>query len=110
MYKAMEFIPPAVPTTPILLIILAMCVRSCGMGAINLVSTNAQMSSVPPELSGHASSLTNWFHQMLNALIVGIAGNIADLRIAAVPDPTPENLALAYTSTTNLMMTMEAAY
>lgn len=96
----------AVPTTPILLIILAMCVRSCGMGAINLVSTNAQMSSVPPELSGHASSLTNWFHQMLNALIVGIAGNIADLRISAVTDPSPENLAFAYTSTTNLMMTV----
>lgn len=96
----------AVPTTPILLIILAMCVRSCGMGAINLVSTNAQMSSVPPELSGHASSLTNWFQQMLNALIVGIAGNIADLRIAAVTDPSPESLAFAYTSTTNLMMTV----
>ena len=96
----------AVPTTPILLIVLAMCVRSCGMGAINLVATNAQMSSVPPELSGHASSLTNWFHQMLNALIVGIAGNIADLRISAITDSSPESLAFAYTSTTNLMMTV----
>lgn len=96
----------AVPATPILFIILAMCIRSCGMGAINLVSTNAQMSSVPPELSGHASSLTNWFQQMLNALIVGIAGNIADLRIAAVTDSSPERLAFAYTSTTNLMMTV----
>ena len=96
----------AVPTTPILFIILAMCVRSCGMGAINLVSTNAQMSSVPPELSGHASSLTNWFQQMLKALIVGIAGNIADLRIAAVSNSSPESLAFAYTSTTNLMMTV----
>lgn len=96
----------AVPSTPILFIILAMCVRACGMGAINLVSTNAQMSSVPPELAGHASSLTNWFQQMLNALIVGIAGNIADLRIAAVTDSSPESLAFAYTSTTNLMMTV----
>lgn len=94
----------ATPATPVLFIALAMCVRSCGMGAINLVSTNAQMSDIPPELSGYASSLTNWLHQILNAMTVGIAGNIADLRIQQFGASNPDSLALAYTSTTNLMM------
>lgn len=94
----------ATPTTPILLIAFAMCVRSCGMSAINLVATNAQMSDIPPELSGYASSLTNWLHQILNAMTVGIAGNIADLRIQQFAADDPNILALAYTNTTNLLM------
>lgn len=94
----------ATPTTPILLIAFAMCVRSCGMSAINLVATNAQMSDIPPELSGYASSLTNWLHQILNAMTIGIAGNIADLRIQQFAADDPNILALAYTNTTNLLM------
>ena len=81
-----------------------MSVRCCGMGSINLVSTNAQMSDIPPELSGYASSLTNWLQQILNAMTVGIAGNIADLRIQQLGSANPDAMALAYTSTTNLMM------
>ena len=99
----------ATPTTPILLIAFAMCVRSCGMSAINLVATNAQMSDIPPELSGYASSLTNWLHQILNAMTVGIAGNIADLRIQQFAADDPNILALAYTNTTNLLMLVSAA-
>ena len=76
------------------------------MGFMQLVATNAQMSSVPAELSGHASSLANWFHQMLNAFIVAAAGSVADMRIATAKaaSDSAESLAYAYTSTTNLMM------
>ncbi|MBO5366559.1 MAG: hypothetical protein J6A39_08070, partial [Peptococcaceae bacterium] len=66
------------------------------------VSTNAQMSAVPHELSGHASSLTNWAHQMINALTVALAGSVAELRIAQVS--AEKGIAFAYTSTTNMMM------
>ena len=92
------------PSTSILLLIAALCVRACGMGMFNLVATNAQMSAIPPELSGHASSLTNWFHQMLNALMVGVASNIVDLRIKSTGATTPDAIAQVYTSTVNMIV------
>jgi MFS family permease len=94
----------ATPETPILLLTSVQCVRCFGLAMVNLVSTNAQMSAVPPELSGHASALTNWSHQMLNALTVALAGSIAELRVAHISGAEGGSLALAYTSTTNLMM------
>ena len=92
----------ATPETSVLLLTLTQCVRCFGLSMVNLVSTNAQMSAVPPELSGHASSLTNWAHQMINALTVALAGNVAELRIAQVS--AEKGIAFAYTSTTNMMM------
>jgi hypothetical protein len=64
------------------------------------------MSAIPSELSGHASSLTNWFQQMLNALMVGVASNIIDMRIDSTGANTVETIALAYTSTANLIVLM----
>ena len=94
----------ATPETSILLLASVQCVRCFGLSMVNLVSTNAQMSAVPPELSGHASALTNWSHQMLNALTVALAGSVAEMRIAHISGEAGGSLALAYTSTTNLMM------
>ena len=94
----------ASPEMSVLLVAMTLCVRAVGLGSFNLVATNSQMSAIPAELSGHASSLTNWFQQMLNALMVGVASNIVDLRIAAMHADTTETLALAYTSTTNLIV------
>ena len=94
----------ATPETSVLLLASVQCIRAFGLSMVNLVSTNAQMSAVPPELSGHASSLTNWSHQILNALTVALAGSVAELRIAQLSTETGSNLAYAYTSTTNLMM------
>ncbi len=91
----------ATPATPVIVIIIAMCIRCCGMGPLNLVNTNAQMSDVPAYLSGHASSLSNWFSQMLNAFIVGVASNVADIYMAQFGSG---EIAVAYTSATNLMM------
>ena len=92
------------PSTSVLLVVVIQIVRGAGMGLFSLIATNSQMSAIPPELSGHASSLTNWFQQMLNALMVGVASNIVDLRITAMGANTPETIALAYTSTTNVVM------
>ena len=94
----------AEPATPIIVLVLGQCVRCAGLAMVNLVSTNAQMSAVPPELSGHASSLTNWSHQMINALTVALAGSIVELRVTHLSAQAGSTLALAYTSTTNMLM------
>lgn len=94
------------PSFALSLLIVALCVRACGLGMFNLVATNSQMSAIPSELSGHASSLTNWFQQMLNALMVGVASNIIDMRIDSTGANTVETIAMAYTSTANLIVLM----
>lgn len=94
----------ATPATAILLVIIAQMVRNCGMSIFNLVSTNAQMSAIPVELSGHASAMTSWFGQMVNALMVGIASNVIDMRIASVGAVTTEEIAWAYATSTNLIV------
>lgn len=96
----------AVPTTPVLFVVIGLCVRSVGLAALNLVAMNAQMSDIPPELSGHASSLTNWTHQMLNALTVGVASSIAAIFMAHQGMETADAAAWAYTSTMNLMISV----
>ena len=93
----------ATPETSVLLLASVQCVRCFGLSMVNLVSTNAAMSAVPPELSGHASALTNWSHQLLNALTVALAGSVAEIRIAQL-SAAGESIAYAYTSTTNVMM------
>ena len=94
------------PATSAVFLALAMCIRSIGLGTLNLVATNAPMSSIPPELSGHASSLTNWCHQMLNALIVGLTSSLIDIRLNNFGELTTENIAIAYTSTANIVMSI----
>ena len=94
------------PAIPILFVMLGMCVRSVGVGFMNLLTTNAQMSAVPPELSGHASALTNWMRQMVGALITSIASNIVGLRLARAAAVTAEETSWAYTSTTSFLMTI----
>ncbi len=94
----------ATPQTAILLVVIVQMIRNCGMSIFNLVSTNAQMSAIPVELSGHASAMTSWFGQMVNALMVGIASNVIDMRIHAVNAVTTEEIAWAYTSSTNMIV------
>lgn len=94
------------PATSAVFLACAMCIRSIGLGTLNLVATNAPMSSIPQELSGHASSLTNWCHQMLNALIVGLTSSLIDIRLNGLGEQTTESIALAYTSTANFIMSI----
>ena len=92
------------PATSIILVIVALCIRSCGISAYNLVVTNAQMAAIPTQLSGHASSLTNWSHQMITALLAGVVSNVIDLRLLASQATTIKETAVIYTTTTNMIM------
>lgn len=94
------------PAIPIVLVVVGMCVRSVGIGFMNLLTTNTQMSAVPQSLSGHASALTNWMRQMVGALITSIASNIVGLRLARAGAVTAEQTAGAYTATTSFLMTI----
>ena len=94
------------PAIPVIFVILGMCIRSAGVGFMNLLTTNAQMSAVPQELSGHASALTNWMRQMVGALITSIASNIVGLRLASAASVTDADTSWAYTSTTSFLMTI----
>lgn len=94
------------PAIAVALVVGAMCVRSAGIGFMNLLTTNTQMSAVPQELTGHASALTNWMRQMVGALVTSIASNIVGLRLAAAGAVTAEDIAWGYTSTTSFLMTI----
>ena len=89
---------------PILLIVVALCIRSFGMGFMNLLTTNTSMAAVPPELSGHASALANWIRQMVGALVTSIASNIVGFRLLSSNAQTLEAISQVYISSTSLLM------
>ncbi|MBQ2003718.1 MAG: hypothetical protein II239_01670, partial [Peptococcaceae bacterium] len=90
----------------IVLVIVALCVRSFGMGFLNLMSTNTCMAAVPAELSGHASALTNWVRQMVSALIVSVASTIISIRLALSGAQTVEEVSEIYLSSTEILFTI----
>lgn len=94
------------PGFPVALVIGAMCVRCLGMAFLNLMSTNTCMAAVPPELSGHASALTNWVRQMISALIVSVASTIISIRLATSGAQTVEEISAVYLSSTELLFTI----
>lgn len=91
---------------PIAIILLFMCIRSFGIGFMNLLTTNTSMAAVPMQLSGHASALTNWMRQMVGALITSIASNIISLRLISAQAETVEEISAVYVSSTSLLMTI----
>ena len=94
------------PNMSIVLVIVAMCVRSFGMGFLNLMSTNTCMAAVPAELSGHASALTNWVRQMVSALIVSVASTIISIRLAMSGAQTVDEISEVYLSSTEILFTI----
>lgn len=91
---------------PIALLITGLCIRSLGLGCMNLLNTNASMAAVPKELSGHASSLFNWQKQLVGALTTSIASNIVSIRIIASHAVTTEEISAVYLSSTGLLITV----
>lgn len=89
---------------PLLLVLAVMCIRNFGIGFMNLLSTNASMSAVPIELSGHASSLTNWMRQMVGALATSMCSNIIAMRLATAHATTTEEISAVYVSSTGIIM------
>jgi len=90
-------------TIPILLVLAGMCIRNFGIGFMNLLTTNTSMAAVPKELSGYASSLTNWVRQMVGALVTSLSSNIVGFRIAMSQAQTPEAISSVYISSTSLL-------
>ena len=91
------------PKMSIAMVIIAMSVRCFGMAFLNLMTTNTCMASVPQELSGHASALTNWVRQMVSALIVSVASTIISIRLVLNNAQTVEEVAAVYISSTELL-------
>jgi len=58
--------------TPVMYIALLQLIRCLGIALCNMPLTNAAMSAVSSEYSGHASSITNWARQGLASLSIGI--------------------------------------
>ena len=59
-------------STSVLYISMLQLVRCLGIALCNMPLTNAAMSAVSSEYSGHASSITNWARQGLASLSIGI--------------------------------------
>ena len=91
-------------TIAIAIVTVGMCVRSFGLGFINLLSTNTSMAAVPPELSGHASALTNWLRQMIGALTISAASTIVGMRLLSEQAQSVAEVSAIYISSTSLLM------
>lgn len=91
------------PKIPVAIVVVFMCIRCFGIAFMNLLTTNTAMAAVPPELSGHASSLTNWVRQMMSALIISIASTIINAQLVASNAQTVEEISAAYLSSTSIL-------
>jgi MFS family permease len=57
-----------------------MTIRYAGIALAFMPVTNAGMSSIPKEKTGHASSVTNWMRQATGALSIGVFSSILAAR------------------------------
>ena len=63
-------------------IVFWMIIRNMGIGLATMPATNSGMSSVPREVSGHASSVNNWIRQGLASLSMGVFASLLTARTA----------------------------
>lgn len=69
--------------TPISYTILWMIVRSLGIALSSVPATNAGMEVIPMEVSGHASTVSNWIRQGLSSLSMGVFASMLTGRTAS---------------------------
>lgn len=65
-----------------LYIVLWMTVRNIGISLSMMPATNAGMVVVPRELSGHASSISNWVRQGFGSFAIGMFTSLLSARVA----------------------------
>ena len=53
-------------------ILLWMCVRNVGVALLIMPASNAGMEEIPPELSGHASSISNWLRNVCSSFAIAL--------------------------------------
>ena len=97
------------PKIPVAIVVVFMCIRCFGIAFMNLLTTNTAMAAVPSELSGHASSLTNWVRQIVSALIISIASTLINAQLVASNAQTVEEVSAAYLSSTSLLYAISCA-
>ena len=97
------------PKIPLAIVVVFMCIRCFGIAFMNLLTTNTAMAAVPSELSGHASSLTNWVRQIVSALIISIASTLINAQLVASNAQTVEEVSAAYLSSTSLLYAISCA-
>ena len=59
-----------------------LCVRYLGIGLSSMPITDYGMSSIDRELSGHGSSLINWFKMMSTSLSLSVFTMVLNMRVA----------------------------
>lgn len=59
-----------------------LCVRYLGIGLSAMPITDYGMSSIDRELSGHGSSLINWFKMMSTSLSLSVFTMVLNMRVA----------------------------
>lgn len=83
--------------TSIYTIAVLQLIRCLGIALCNMPLTNAAMSAVSSEYSGHASSITNWARQGLASLSIGIFSALIVSRTSYYVDEGVTNQAVAMT-------------
>ena len=68
--------------TALAVVIFWLCFRYLGIGLSSMPVTDYGMSSLSRELSGHGTSLINWFKMMATSLSLSIFTMVLNLRIA----------------------------
>lgn len=88
-------------TTSHLFITVWMAIRYIGITFANMPVTNAGMSSVPAQESGHASSINNWIKQGMGSFAIGIFSSLLASRtvvhLAGVINPKEAEQQFAFT-------------
>ena len=85
----------------IVLLVASFSLRYLGMGMMQMPLTNYGLSSVPQELSGHASSMFNWGKQLtqvvsMNILTVLLSFHLRRYYLAAGNTGVPQTGTMAY--------------
>lgn len=70
-------------TTGVLFVTIWLAIRYVGIGFSNMPVTNAAMSAVPAENSGHASAVMNWIRQGSAALSISLFSSILSAQTIA---------------------------
>ena len=61
-----------------------MSLRYAGIGLMSPILTNISMSSVPVQLTGHASAMTNWSRQLLSTISMSLFSILYSNRLLAL--------------------------
>ncbi len=99
------------PDTPLLYILIGMCLRNVGIGLTFTPIMNIGMQAVPASLRGHASALIHWLRQVVCAIGLGLLSSFFVGRLVLLLEQGKGPYAIltyadqaVYTDTVNIIM------